>query len=49
VVVLEPDRYVEVQATGEAGHFARGDLDTMLRLADAGIADLFRRQREVLS
>jgi ribonuclease PH len=49
VVVLEPDRYVEVQATGEAGHFARGDLDAMLRLADAGIAELFRRQREVLS
>jgi ribonuclease PH len=49
VVVLEPDRYVEVQATGEAGHFDRGDLDAMLRLADAGIAELFRRQREALA
>ena len=49
VVVLEPDRYVEVQATGEAGHFGRGDLDAMLRLADAGIAELFRRQREALA
>jgi len=49
VVVLEPDRYVEVQATGEAGDFGRADLDALLRLADLGIADLFRRQREVLA
>lgn len=49
VVVLEPDLYVEVQATGEAGHFARADLDAMLRLADGGIAELFRRQREALA
>jgi ribonuclease PH len=49
VVVLEPDRYVEVQATGEGGHFGRPDLDALLRLADAGIAELFRHQREVLA
>jgi len=49
VVVLEPDRYVEVQATGEGGDFGRADLEALLRLADLGIADLFRRQREVLA
>jgi ribonuclease PH len=48
VVVLEPDRYVEVQATGEAGHFGRAELDRMLALADGGIAALFARQREAL-
>jgi len=48
VVVLEPDRYVEVQATGEAGHFSRRDLDRLLELADAGIAELFELQRRVL-
>jgi len=49
VVVLAPDRYVEVQATGEGGDFARADLDRLLALADAGIAELFARQREVLA
>ena len=49
VVVLEPDRYVEVQATGEAGHFGRGDLDALLALADRGIAELFARQRETVA
>jgi ribonuclease PH len=48
VVVLEPDRYVEVQATGEAGHFGRIELDRLLELADRGIAALFARQREAL-
>jgi ribonuclease PH len=48
VVVLEPDRYVEVQATGEGGHFGRGDLDRLLALADGGITRLFALQREAL-
>ena len=47
--MLEPDRYVEVQATGEAGHFGRGDLDALLALADRGIAELFARQRETVA
>jgi ribonuclease PH len=49
VVVLEPDQYVEVQATGEAGHFGRHDLDELLALADRGIAHLFARQRETVA
>jgi len=49
VVVLEPDQYVEVQATGEAGHFGRRDLDALLALADRGISHLFTRQRETVA
>jgi ribonuclease PH len=49
VVVLEPDRYVEVQATGEAGHFGRHDLDALLALADQGMARLFALQREAVA
>jgi ribonuclease PH len=48
VVVLEPDRYVEVQATGESGHFGRADLDRLLALADRGIGDLFAIQHAAL-
>jgi ribonuclease PH len=49
VVVLEPDRYVEVQATGEGGHFGRGELDRLLALADHGIGQLFAMQRKALT
>jgi ribonuclease PH len=49
VIVLEPNRYVEVQATGEAGNFDRRQLDALLTLADAGIAELFRTQHRVLA
>jgi ribonuclease PH len=49
VVVLEPDRYVEVQATGESGDFGRVELDRMLALADIGLARIFALQRQVLA
>jgi ribonuclease PH len=48
VVVVHPDRYVEVQGTGERGTFGRGELDRLLGLADAGIRQLFDAQRTVL-
>ena len=48
VVLLEPDRFVEVQGTGEAGTFARADLDRLLDLAHDGVAELFRMQRAAL-
>jgi ribonuclease PH len=48
VVLLEPDRFVEVQGTGEAGTFARADLDRLLDLAHGGVAELFRMQRAAL-
>jgi ribonuclease PH len=40
---------VEVQATGEAGPFARELLPAMLDLALSGLAQIFRRQEEALS
>lgn len=42
------DRFVEVQGTGERGTFDREQLDTLLRLAGAGIRELDRRQQEAL-
>ncbi len=49
IVVLEPDRYVEVQGTGEAGTFDRTELDRLLALADAGVQQLFELQRAALA
>ena len=48
VVMVAPDRFVEVQGTGEAGTFARGDLDRLLDLATTGIGRLFTLQRDAL-
>ncbi len=48
IVALYPDRYVEVQGTGEEASFDRGQLDHMLALADRGLAHLFAEQRRVL-
>ena len=41
--MLEPDRFVEVQGTGEHGTFSRAELDRLLDLADGGITELFAR------
>jgi ribonuclease PH len=49
IVMVHPDRYVEVQGTGEHGTFARGQLDEILALAEAGIHQLFRAQQEALA
>jgi ribonuclease PH len=48
VVVLYPDRYVEVQGTAEGAPFDRAQLDRLLALADGGLATLFAQQRRVL-
>ncbi len=48
VVMVHPDRYVEVQGTGEHGTFGRPELDRLLGLADAGIRQLFAAQRKAL-
>jgi ribonuclease PH len=39
---------VEVQGTGEHATFTRGQLETLLDLAERGTAELFRAQRKVL-
>jgi ribonuclease PH len=49
IVMLQPDQFVEVQGTGEAGTFARAELNTMLDLAQAGIHDLFKEQERALA
>jgi ribonuclease PH len=47
-VMLEPDRFVEVQGTGEAGTFSRAELDQLLAHGERGIARLFALQRKAL-
>jgi len=48
VVVAEPDSFVEVQGTGEAGTFSRAQLDGLLDLGLAGARRIFAAQRAVL-
>lgn len=48
VVMLAPDRFVEVQGTGEHGTFNRTELDRLLDLAHGGITQLFAAQRAAL-
>jgi len=48
IVMVHPDRFVEVQGTGEQGTFARAELDQLLELADGGIKRLFDAQRKAL-
>jgi ribonuclease PH len=48
IVMMEPDRFVEVQGTGEGGTFGRDQLEQLLSLAVRGIAELFQAQREAL-
>ncbi len=48
VVVAEPDAFVEVQGTGEAGTFSRTELDALLDLARAGTDRIFAAQRAAL-
>ncbi|TDJ53262.1 MAG: ribonuclease PH [Gemmatimonadetes bacterium] len=49
IVMVHPDRFVEVQGTGEAGTFARSELTTLLDLAEMGIHQLFAEQERVLA
>jgi len=48
VVMLAPAdgeaRFVEVQGTAEAGAFSRSELDRLLGLAEAGLAEIFAMQ-----
>ena len=48
VVMNAAGRFIEVQGTGEKGDFGRAELDAMLDLAEAGIADLLRLQDAAL-
>ena len=48
IVMLEPDRFVEVQGTGEHGVFSRPQLDRLVDLGQHGITQLFALQRAAL-
>jgi len=48
VVMTGAGRFVEVQGTAEGTPFSRTELDSLLALAEAGIADIFELQREML-
>jgi ribonuclease PH len=45
VVMTSEGHFVEVQSTAEGAPFSREHLDTMLLLAELGLADLFKAQR----
>ncbi|MGA2529617.1 MAG: ribonuclease PH [Acidimicrobiales bacterium] len=49
VVMTGSGRFVEVQGTAEGPPFARAELDEMLGLAEAGIAQILAIQNEVLA
>jgi|SRR5215469_3206761 len=49
VVMNDAGAFVEVQGTAEGHAFHRGELDAMLKLAETGIAELIRKQRETLA
>jgi ribonuclease PH len=48
VVMTSDDELVEVQATAERTVFGRAGLDALLDLAEAGIAEITRRQEDAL-
>jgi ribonuclease PH len=48
IVLLEPNRFVELQGTAEHGTFSRAELDQLLVHAERGIAELFTLQRRAL-
>ena len=49
VVATDAGHYVELQGTAEQDPFHRTALDEMLKLADDGIADLIKFQRDTLA
>ena len=48
VVMVHPDRFVEVQGTGEHGAFSRAELERLVTMAESGIRQLFRDQQAAL-
>lgn len=49
VVMTGAGHYVEVQGTAEGAAFSRQEMDTLLALAEKGIADLVARQKAALA
>ena len=42
-------KYIEVQGTAEGAAFSRGELDSLLDLAEHGIDQIFELQREMIA
>ncbi|HEV2333779.1 MAG TPA: ribonuclease PH [Gammaproteobacteria bacterium] len=49
LVMNDAGAFIEVQGTAEGHAFHRHELDALLKLAEQGIAELIRKQREALS
>jgi len=49
VVMTSEGRFVEVQGTAEGQPFTRGELDSMLGLAEKGIREIIDLQREMVA
>jgi ribonuclease PH len=49
VVMTGTGRFIEVQGTAEGMPFSRAELDELLALAEAGIADIFELQRALVA
>ena len=49
VVMTGAGNFVEVQGTAEGAAFSRAEMDQLLNLADAGIAELMRLQQQALA
>jgi ribonuclease PH len=49
VVMTGSGRFIEVQGTAEGMAFSRGELDSLLALAEAGIGEIVALQQEVVS
>jgi len=49
VVMTGSSRYIEVQGTAEGMPYTRGELDTLLDLAQRGIAEIVALQLEMVS
>ena len=48
VVMTSSGRFIEVQGTAEGQPFSRGDLDSLLGLAESGITEILARQQSLL-
>ena len=49
VVMTEFGQYIEIQGTGENGDFSRSQLLEMMKLADFGISELIKKQKNALA
>jgi ribonuclease PH len=49
VVMTSEQRFIEVQGTAEGMPFTRGELDSLLGLAEKGIAEIIDLQREMVA